>query len=94
MATSTNSEILNGHSLTTDQWTYAKPKVNKSGGKNIPLRNAGTRKQLYLSTPLMLTWGVNENDFEGKGNVSYDMSLQFHREQDNPYLRSSNDNGR
>ena len=25
----------------------------------------------------MRCWGVNENDFEGKGNVKYDMSLQF-----------------
>jgi hypothetical protein len=31
-------------------------------------------------TPLMTTWGVNENDYDGK--KSYDMSLQFPRDQD------------
>ena len=85
MASSTNNDILNGHELTSDSWKYAEPKVNNSCGKNIGLRNAATNKKLYLATPLMLTWGVNENDFEGKGNVSYDMSLQFPREQDSNY---------
>ena len=85
MATSTNPEILNGHSLNADQWSYGKTRVNKSGGKNVPLRNAATKKTLYLSTPLMLTWGVNENDYDGSGKFSYDMSLQFPREQDSNF---------
>ena len=85
MATSTNPEILNGHSLSADQWSYGKTRVNKSGGKNVPLRNAATKKTLYLSTPLMLTWGVNENDYDGSGKFSYDMSLQFPREQDSNF---------
>ena len=85
MATSTNPEILNGHSLSADQWSYGKTKVNKSGGKNVPLRNSATKKTLYLSTPLMLTWGVNENDFNGDGKFNYDMSLQFPREQDSNF---------
>ena len=85
MATSTNPEILNGKTLTTDQWSYGKTKVNKSGGKNVPLRNTSTKKTLYLSTPLMLTWGVNENDFNGDGKFNYDMSLQFPREQDSNF---------
>ncbi len=29
----------------------------------------------------MLTWGINENDFEGKGTVKYDMALQFPRQE-------------
>ena len=85
MATSTNPEILNGPSLSADQWSYGKTRVNKSGGKNVPLRNAATKKTLYLSTPLMLTWGVNENDYDGSGKFSYDMSLQFPREQDSNF---------
>ena len=85
MATSTNPEILNGHSLSSDQWSYGKTRVNKSGGKNVPLRNSANKKTLYLSTPLMLTWGVNENDFNGDGKFNYDMSLQFPREQDNNF---------
>lgn len=53
------------------------PKVNASGGKNIPLFNRVARSGLKLSTPMMLTWGVNENDFDNTGKKTYDMSLQF-----------------
>lgn len=53
------------------------PKVNSSGGKNIPIFNRAARAGLKLSTPMMLTWGVNENDFDNTGKKSYDMSLQF-----------------
>lgn len=60
---------------------YVKPKINKSGGKSVGILNANTNKALYLTTPLMLTWGVNENDFDGTGKKSYDMSLQFPKEE-------------
>lgn len=60
---------------------YTKPKVNPQGGKSIGILNSNSKKGLYISTPLMLTWGINENDFEGKGNVKYDMALQFPREE-------------
>jgi hypothetical protein len=53
------------------------PKVNASGGKNIPIFNRVARSGLKVSTPMMLTWGVNENDFDGTGKKTYDMSLQF-----------------
>ena len=64
---------------------YNKPRINKSGGKNIALKNLETKKQLYLSTPLMMSWGVNENDFNKTGNFTYDMALQFPRENDAQY---------
>jgi hypothetical protein len=51
------------------------PKVNASGGKNIPIFS--NRAGLKLSTPLMTCWGVNENDFDGTGKKTYDTSLQF-----------------
>ena len=85
MASSTNEEVLNGHTLSKSQYMYATPTVNKAGGKNIQLKNSTTKQKLYVSSPLMLTWGVNENDYEGKGKVSYDMSLQFPRESDANY---------
>jgi hypothetical protein len=53
------------------------PKINASGGKNIPVFNKLARSGLKVSTPMMLTWGINENDFEGTGKKSYDMSMQF-----------------
>lgn len=62
-------------------YKYVKAKINKSGGKSVGILNAKTNKALYLTTPLMLTWGVNENDFDGTGKKSYDMSLQFPKEE-------------
>jgi hypothetical protein len=60
-----------------------KPRVNDSGGKNVGILNRGDGKGLNLSSPLMLTWGVNEwtNDGNGNGKKSYDMSLQFPKEE-------------
>ena len=53
------------------------PKVNASGGKNIALFDRNARTGLKISTPLMTCWGINENDFDGTGKKTYDMSLQF-----------------
>ncbi len=64
---------------------FTKPKVNNSGSKNVGILNAKTKKSLYLSTPLMLTWGINENDFDGSGRKTYDLSLQFPRDQDSNF---------
>ena len=56
---------------------YAKPKVNPSGGKSIGILNAHTSTVLQISSPMMLTWGVNQFVDEKTGKISYDMSLQF-----------------
>ena len=37
---------------------FTKPKVNKSGGKSVGILNQ-LNKPLMLSTPEILTWGVN-----------------------------------
>ena len=42
-------------------------------GKSIGILNASANSATYISTPLMLTWGVS--DYEG--NERYEMSLQF-----------------
>ena len=55
---------------------YSAVTVRKSGGKSVKVLDTSGRR-LTLSTPLMLTWGVNENDYEDSGRKSYDMSLQF-----------------
>jgi hypothetical protein len=56
---------------------YTKPKINKSGGKSVSILNAHTSKSLYLSAPLMLTWGVSEFVDEKSGKRTFDMALQF-----------------
>jgi len=71
--------IISGVSFAPDtDIKYAKVKVNNSGGKSVGILNAGTNSVLNLQTPLMLTWGVNENTDKKTGEVqSYSMALQF-----------------
>ena len=56
---------------------YTKAKLNSNGGKQIGLLNTSCNKGLYISTPLMLTWGVNEFTNEKDGSKTYDLALQF-----------------
>lgn len=56
---------------------YTKPKAMASGMKSVGLLNAKTNKSTFISTPLMLSYGAQENDFDGSGKLSYDMTLQF-----------------
>lgn len=76
---SAQSTIISGVSFAPDtDIKYAKVKVNNSGGKSVGILNAGTNSVLNLQTPLMLTWGVNENTDKKTGEVqSYSMALQF-----------------
>ena len=59
-------------------YMYTKAKVNPNGRKSVGILNNNSKKSLYVSTPLMLTWGVNTYTDEKTGEVqSYDMALQF-----------------
>ena len=59
-------------------YMYTKAKVNANGRKSIGILNSENKKSLYISTPLMLTWGVNTYTDEKTGDVqSYDIALQF-----------------
>jgi hypothetical protein len=72
------SQIVNvrDYNPSTDM-SYAKPKLNQAGGKNVSIMNSRVRKVTYLSTPLMLTWGMSEFRDDKTGKVSYELSLQF-----------------
>ena len=59
--------IINGLELDCSQLTFSKPKVTATGGKSVNIINSATKKGLYLTTPLMFTWGMNENDYDGNG---------------------------
>ena len=61
---------------------YTKARVNSNGGKSVGIIHNDTKKQLHVSVPLMLTWGVNVREDESTGRVSYDLSLQFPRPDD------------
>lgn len=70
-------EIVAGVTLDSEHIGFQQPKVNQAGGKNVRLTHKGRGSALYVSTPLMLTWGVNEYVDEKSGKKSYDLSLQF-----------------
>jgi hypothetical protein len=79
MATESAQAIISGTSFNpSTDYKYAKVKVNNSGGKSVGILNAATNSVLNIQTPLMLTWGVNENVDKKTGDVqSYSMALQF-----------------
>ena len=85
MSGSSVPEIVPGVSFDSDNVGFQLPKANAAGGKNVRLTYNGRAAALYISTPLMLTWGVNEYCDEKTGRKSYDLSLQF------PNAQYSND---
>ena len=56
---------------------FNKVKLNKAGGKNVGLNNKHAKQQLFVSAPLMTTWGIKKYVDEASGKVSYEMALQF-----------------
>ena len=76
--TMTTTQIVNISNYNPEEdISYAKIKINPSGGKNIAIINSKTRKTTMLSTPLMLTWGMSEFIDDKTGKKVYDLSLQF-----------------
>lgn len=77
-----SAAILNGVEFNPDSdLTYTSVKTNNSGGKSISILNKHTMKATYISTPLMLTWGVNVyTDEKSKANT-YDLALQFPKDE-------------
>lgn len=70
--------VLSGVNFNADKDVlYTKPKVNANSGKSVGILNAHTKKSMFVSTPLMLTWGANCFEDEKTGKKTYDMSLQF-----------------
>lgn len=79
--TDSDNQILNGCALVNTDYSYSEPKINKSGGKSVNIQNTAAKSSLVITTPLMLTWGVNEFVDDANGRKSYDMSLQFPKDE-------------
>ena len=69
--------VVKANEFNTDLIAYGQPKQNTSGGKSVNVMNGEVKRALYLSSPLMYTYGVS--DYEG--NERYEMSLQFPSEE-------------
>lgn len=77
------ASVISGTTFNVEtDFVYTKVKVN-NGRKSVGILNKDNMKQLYLSTPLMLTWGMNEYVDEKSGAKTYDMALQFPKEEYN-----------
>ncbi len=73
--------VISGASFNPDKdMKYTKPKVNSVGGRSVGIVNSKTSTVLNLSSPLMLTWGVQDFTDDKTGKVSYDLALQFPNE--------------
>lgn len=75
------NQILNSMTFERSDYDFSKSKINRSGGKSVNVVSNSTKTYLALSTPLMLTWGVNEFVDDATGRKSYDMSLQFPKDE-------------
>lgn len=49
---------------------YSNPKLDFRGGKSVGILNTSDNSIIYISTPLMLTWGISYYD-------GYEMAIQF-----------------
>jgi hypothetical protein len=74
--------ILSGSAFNVNtDYVYTKPKLNANNGKAIGILNKHNMKPLYISTPLMLTWGVNEWSDDKTGKKTYELALRFPNEE-------------
>ncbi len=74
------ANIISGPTFNVDaDINFAAVKVTANGRKTIGVNNKKSKssKITYISTPLMLTWGINKFVDEATGNESFDMALQF-----------------
>jgi hypothetical protein len=70
--------MIQGHLFNPETDTkYSKCKTNAAGGKSVGIYNSQTGQSLYIGTPLLMTWGLQQYVDEKTGKVSYEMSLQF-----------------
>jgi len=75
---SSQMPIIQGHEFNPERdIKYTKCKTNASGGKSVGVINTHTGQSLYIGTPLLMTWGVQDYTDEKSGKVSYELALQF-----------------
>jgi len=74
--------------LTSNEWNtssvrYMQPKVNDRGGKSVNVISTQTNRSLFISTPLMMTWGISDYTDEktGESDGKFNMSLVFPNDQ-------------
>lgn len=63
---------------------YMQPKVNERGGKSITIISTQSNRSLYVTLPMLVTWGISDytDSQTGESDGKYTISLQFPRDQD------------
>jgi hypothetical protein len=86
-----SANVISGSTFNAHtDFKYTAPKANKSGGKSVGIQSTKDNKSLHLSTPLLMTWGVSGFESPQTGKIeSYDLSLQFPREQDGNFNKDT-----
>lgn len=58
-------------------------KVNDKGGKSVNIISTQTKRSVYIATPLMMTWGINDfvDPTSGESDGKYKISLNFPNEE-------------
>ena len=70
---SSSMQIVSAKKFNSELVKYKPATTNQRGGKDVKVQLNGSN--LVLQVPLMLTWGLNERDNDGR--LSYDLALQF-----------------
>lgn len=73
--------VISFRDWNTSSVMYMAPKINDRGGKSINIISTQSKRSLHVSTPLMMTWGINDFvDDKGESDGKYSISLQFPNE--------------
>lgn len=74
--------VINFSDWNTASVRYMQPKVNDRGGKSINIISTQSNRSLYVSTPLLMTWGISDfvDEKTGEADGKFSMSLAFPNE--------------
>jgi len=71
--------VISSSDWNTNAVRYMQPKVNDRGGKSINIISTQSNRSLYISTPLLMTWGISDfvDEKTGESDGKFSMSLAF-----------------
>jgi hypothetical protein len=75
--------ILSPSEWDTSAVKFLPPRVNDMGGKAIGVVSRQTNRSLHISSPLMMTWGINDfvNPDTGESDGKFSITLNFPNEE-------------
>jgi hypothetical protein len=81
---SSKSQTVSSVVLSVNDWKpgaimFPPHKTNDKGGKSVNIISTQTKRAIHISTPLMMTWGINDfvDPASGESDGKYKISLNF-----------------